>query len=279
MLLTPDPRLYRCTVVYTTWFEVFSLPPAALDRQSVVPLYYQIQQSILDQIRSGALKAGQPVPSEQELAQRMGVSRMTARQALKSLCNMGVAYSQRGKGTFVSNSKLEKDFRQVLSFSEEISARGSHPRSKVLSFRRDRPDSQVAEALHTSESEEVVILRRVRLADSLPLCVECTHVPVRLCPDLEKVFEPGGSLYQTLLERYGMEIEFADEVAEASVATAEEARLLRIRKEAPVFRFVRTAFLKGGQPVEFVRSVYRGDRCKIVTRLSRQLKIAGEKKT
>lgn len=248
------------------------MPPATLDRQSVVPLYYQIQQSILEQIRSGSLKAGQPVPSEQELAQRMGVSRMTARQALKSLCSMGVAYSQRGKGTFVSNSKLEKDFRQVLSFSEELSARGSHPRSKVLIFKRDRPDSQVAEALRIAEQEPVFVLRRVRLADSVPLCLECTHVPVRLCPELERVFEPAGSLYKTLLERYGMEIEFADEVAEASVASAEEARLLRIRKRAPVFRFVRTAFLKDGQPVEFVRSVYRGDRCKIVTRLSRQLK-------
>lgn len=249
------------------------MPPATLDRQSVVPLYYQIQQSILDQIRSGALKAGQPVPSEQELAQRMGVSRMTARQALKSLCNMGVAYSQRGKGTFVSNSKLEKDFRQVLSFSEEMSARGSHPRSKVLSFKQDRPDSQVAEALHSAKSEEVFILRRVRLADSVPLCVECTHVPARLCPDLQKVFAPGESLYKTLLDRYGIEIEYADEVAEASVATAEEARLLRIRKKAPVFRFVRTAYLKNGEPIEFVRSVYRGDRCKISTRLSRQLKV------
>jgi GntR family transcriptional regulator len=252
------------------------VPPAVLDRQSVVPLYYQIQQSILDQIRSGALKTGQPVPSEQELAQRLGVSRMTARQALKSLCNMGVAYSQRGKGTFVSNSKLEKDFRQVLSFSEEMSARGSHPRSKVLVFKRARPDSQVADALRMTEDDEVFVLRRARLADSVPLCVECTHVPVRLCPGLENAFEPGGSLYKTLLERYGMEIEFADEVAEASVATAEEARLLRIRKKAPVFRFVRTAFLKGGQPIEFVRSVYRGDRCKIVTRLSRQLNVGGE---
>jgi DNA-binding GntR family transcriptional regulator len=98
---------------------------------------------------------------------------------------------------------------------------------------------------------------------------------VRLCPGLQEVFQPGESLYKTLLDRYGMEIEFADEVAEASVAAADEARLLRIRKKAPVFRFVRTAFLKGGEPIEFVRSVYRGDRCKIVTRLSRQLKVAG----
>jgi GntR family transcriptional regulator len=83
--------------------------PAFLDRYSGVPLYYQIQQHLLEQIRSGSWKAGQPVPSEQEIAQLTGVSRMTARQALKSLCNLGLTYSQRGKGTFVSRIKTGKE--------------------------------------------------------------------------------------------------------------------------------------------------------------------------
>lgn len=250
--------------------------PAVLDRHSVVPLYYQIQQRLLDQIRSGALKAGQPVPSEQEISSRLRVSRMTARQALKSLCSLGVAYSQRGKGTFVSRFKLEKNFRQVLSFSEEMRARGSRPRSRVLEFRRIQPDSQVVQALRGTAAEQVFLLRRVRLADSAPLCIESTHVPVRLCPDLEASFDPRESLYQFLGERSGIRIDFADEIAEASLATAAEGRLLRIRKNAPVFRFTRTAYLHNGEPVEFVRSVYRGDRCKIVTRLSRQPQLGVE---
>src|SRR3977135_843998 len=96
-----------------------------LDRQSVVPLYYQIQQSLLGQIRAGELVAGAPMPSEQEIATRLGVSRMTARQALKSLCSLGVAYSQRGKGTFVSVGKLEKNIRAVLSFTDDMAACGA----------------------------------------------------------------------------------------------------------------------------------------------------------
>ena len=79
-----------------------------LDRESVVPLYYQIHQQLLQQIRLGRFKPGRPLPSEQVISRRLRVSRMTARQALKSLCSQGVAYSQRGKGTFVSESKLEK---------------------------------------------------------------------------------------------------------------------------------------------------------------------------
>jgi len=272
--LTPSPYIYICSVVYTSGCGV---SPEILDRHSFVPLCYQIQQRFLEQIRSGVLKAGQPLPSELEIAAQMRVSRMTARHALKALCGLGVAYSERGRGTFVSRIKLEKDFRQVLSFSEEMGLRGSRPRSVVLTFKKTPPDSQVSEALHLSPRDEVFLLRRVRLADSVPLCIECTHLPVRLCPDLEKTLDPGSSLYRALREHYGIQIEIADEVAEASLASAAEARLLRIRRKAPVFRFTRTAYFRSGEPVEFVKSVYRGDRCRVVNRLLRQPRLAGER--
>ncbi|PYU51405.1 MAG: phosphonate metabolism transcriptional regulator PhnF [Acidobacteria bacterium] len=242
-----------------------------LDRQSVVPLYYQIQQGLSEQIRSGELKPGALMPSEQEIAARLGVSRMTARQALKSLCSRGLAFSQRGRGTFVSRMKLEKNFRQLLSFSEEMKDRGSQPRSRVLAFRKIHPGEDVVEALHLNPAEEVILLRRVRMADSAPLCVEATHLPARLCPDLLENFEPSGSLYRALAEQYGLQVHMADEVAEASIATEAEAKLLRVREKSPVFRFMRTAYLHNGQPIEFVKSIYRGDRCRVVNRLTRQL--------
>ncbi len=244
-----------------------------LDRQSVLPLYYQIQQGLSKQIRTGKLKPGELMPSEQEISARLGVSRMTARQALKSLCGRGLAYSQRGKGTFVSRMKLEKNFRQLLSFSEEMKDRGSLPTSKVLAFERLHPEGDVMEALHLSPSEDVIFLRRVRMADSAPLCIEATHLPARLCPALLETFEPSGSLYRALAEQYGLQVHMADEVAEASVATAAEAKLLRVRAKSPVFRFTRTAYLHNGQPIEFVKSTYRGDRCKVVNRLTRQHEI------
>jgi len=96
-------------------------------------------------------------------------------------------------------------------------------------------------------------------------------------PSVAETIQAKTSLYQCLHEHYGLQIDFADEVAEASLASPEEARLLRIKKKAPVFRFTRTAYLRSGKPVEFVRSVYRGDRCKVVNRLSRRVEFAGEK--
>jgi len=240
-----------------------------LDRHSVVPLYFQIQQHLLQDIRSGKLPAGKPLPSEEAISKRLRVSRMTARQALKSLCSLGVAYSQRGKGTFVSEIKLEKNFRQVQSFTQEMEAHGSRPHSKLISSEvvAVPAGEEAAEALHLAPEEEVIRIRRVRVADAVPMGVETTCLPRALCPDLLDKFDPRLSLYRTLAQVYAIHIVQADEVVEAGLADSEEARLLRIPKRSPVFLFTRTAYIKGGKAVEYVKSTFRGDRYKITNRL------------
>lgn len=239
----------------------------ALDRQSVVPLYYQIRQFLLEQIRSEKLRPGEAVPSEQVISAQFGVSRMTVRQALKSLADLGVIYSQRGKGTFVAANKLEKSFRQVLSFTEEMGARGSRASSKLLRFEVEPADETVASALQVPVGTQVISLRRLRLADAEPMGIEWSRIPQSLCPDLRETFQPKGSLYQTLSQHYGIKVAVTDEVAEAGVATAEQSRLLQIPKRAPVLLFSRISYIESGKIVEFVTSVYRGDRYKIVNRL------------
>lgn len=238
-------------------------------RNGVLPLYYQIQQQLFERIRLGELKAGDPIPSEQEIATRLGVSRMTARLAIKSLCELGIVYSEQGKGSFVSGLKLEKNFRQVLSFTEEMGLSGRRARSRVLSFEVMPAKGEAAEALGLQRQENVFRLRRLRIADSVPMGVECSHIPARLCPDLKESFDGRGSLYEILSERYGIQMTIADEIVEAGLAEEEEARLLRIKQGSAVFFFTRTSYLQQGQPVEYVRSTYRGDRYRIVSRLMR----------
>lgn len=241
----------------------------ALDRTSVLPLYYQIQQRLMDQIHAGVLKGGQPVPSEQEIADRLGVSRMTARHALKALCEIGITYTQQGKGTFVSTRKLEKDIRQVLSFTEEMSERGLQPSSKVLCFEAVPAANEIAATLQIVPGEPLIKLHRIRFADSCPMGIECSYILQRLCPDLLTVFNPSASLYQVLSERYGVQMTMADEVVEAALARTPEARMLQIPRNGPVFIFTRVSCVQSGQPVEYVKSTYRADRYKITHRLAR----------
>jgi GntR family transcriptional regulator, N-acetylglucosamine utilization regulator len=243
--------------------------PSPLHRRNGIPLYHQIQQRLLAQIQSGAFGPDEPMPSIQKIANRMGVSQMTVRQAVKSLCELGVIYSKQGKGTYISRIKIEKDFRQVLSFTEEMRARGATPRSQLISFRIQLPSQETKEALDLGPGDKVFRLRRVRYADSVPMGIESSCLPVSLCPDLLESFDPETSLYQKLAEDYGIHLMVTNEVIEVGKASAEEERLLQIAPKSPVFLFTRISFLENGKPVEHVKSVYRGDRYKIVNRLLR----------
>jgi GntR family transcriptional regulator len=243
--------------------------PTPLDRRSGIPLYHQIQRRLLDQIQSGELKPGEPLPSIQQIATRMGVSQMTVRQAVGALCELGVIYSRQGKGTFISGIKLERDFRQVLSFSEETQARGATPSSKVLSFRIQAPIQEVKEALALSDGERVFNLHRVRCGNSIPMGIESSCLPVQLCPGLMETFDATTSLYDELAHQYGIQLMVTDEVVEVGKASAEDARLLQIAPQSPIFLFTRVSYLENGTPVEHVKSVYRGDKYKIVNRLMR----------
>ena len=240
-----------------------------LERSSGVPLYYQIQQRLIRQIHSGAFKPGQPIPSLQEIAARLGVSQMTARQAIRALCDLGLMYSRQGKGTFVSGIKHERSFRHVLSFTEEMKARGSMPGSRVLSFRIQSGNREVTTALGLSSAQRVFRLRRIRLSDGLPIGIECSCLPQQICPDLLTTFDPAGSLYQELEEHYGIRMEVTDEIVEVGKATADEVRLLKVSPGSAVFLFTRTSYGENGKPIEYVKSTYRGDRYRIVQRLTR----------
>lgn len=249
--------------------------PVILDRTSAVPLYFQIYQHLLDQIHSGALQPGQPIPSEPELANSLGISRMTARQAVKALCDAGATYSKRGLGTFVSGSKLVKTSTELLSFTQETKAGGGKPSSQVLAFDDVRADAEIAAALHLEPNAKVFRVKRVRIADSVPMSIEESFLPAKLCPSLLEAFDPRTSLYQVLSQSYGIRMTAADEVAEAALAHAEEGRLLQIKKGSPVFVLTRVSYAESSQPVEFVRSIYRGDRWKLVSRLTANRKAGG----
>ena len=167
----------------------------------------------------------------------------------------------------VSPFKVVKSFRQILSFSEEMEARGSRPGSRVLSFETVSPPPAVAAALRLAGGEQVIRLRRVRLADSLPMGVESAFLWARLFPDLPRRFDPGTSLYRALADEYGLRIAHVDEIVEVEMATSEQAQLLQIGEGTPIFVLCRTSYIHSGQPVEYVESFYRGDRYKIAHRL------------
>ncbi len=240
-----------------------------LNKNSFTPLYHQIEQGLRKQIEQGDLVPGQAI-SERELSENLGVSRMTARQALRALRDEGLIYTERGRGNFVAEPKMNVHTRQLLGFSEDMRRRGLTPSSRVLSMRRFRPEGGVVERLDLADQEEVFEIIRLRLADRVPMAYETCLLPVKLCPNLKKSDIERGSLYQLIEAVYGIRLSQADEVLEASVATKTEAGNLSIKRGTPVLVVQRTVYAEDGTPIEFVRSVYRGDRYQATIQLKRR---------
>lgn len=239
-----------------------------LNKSSFTPLYHQIEQALRRQIEQGELPPGQAI-SERELSEKLKVSRMTARQALHALREEGLIYTERGRGTFVAEQKMTVHTRQLLGFTEDMRRRGLTADSKVLSFRRFKPES-AAEKLRLEDGEEAFEIVRLRLADRVPMAIETCLLPVERCPELKRADVERGSLYQILEQSYGVRLGHADEVLEAACATAEEARLLSIKPRSPVLVVTRTVFATDDSIIEAVRSVYRGDRYQATIQLKRR---------
>jgi len=235
-----------------------------LDKTSFTPMYFQIQTQLLKWIKEGQLRAGDALPSEEELSRACGVSRMTARHALQSLKSQGFASRHKGQGTFVSQPKVEKDITHLCGFTAEMRALGLEPSSRILNAETVPASAEVASRLRVEVASPVFQLRRLRLADGLPVAVESVWLSQEQFPGISKLDFATLSLYRTLRERYGIRVSRADEILEARSASRQEAELLEVPRRSSVLVISRTLWSIDGKPVETAHSVYRGDRYRAV---------------
>jgi len=227
--------------------------------QAPLPMYYRIEQGILEQIQSGFLRPGEQLPTEAELAERHNVSRITAKRALDDLVHQGMAYRQQGKGTFVASQRI-REISGFGSFSVDIQSRGLTPSSQVLLFKEIYPDQDIRERLHLDEGKRAFLLKRLRLADGDPVAVETAYLPCTLCPGILEEDMAGQSLFTVLQARYGISPTWADAEIESRSASKHEAELLKMKAGKPVLEARRTTFTTNYDVIECVDSVYRGDR-------------------
>lgn len=224
------------------------------------PLYLQIATRLKDDIQSGRLKAGEKIASERTLADDMGVSRMTARQALRHLVNTGLLEARIGQGTFVGSNVIDQKLHSLTGFTEEMSSRGRQTSSIVVLSETRRADPQCAAALKLPQNAFVQRLVRVRLVDGAPVARETTDIRADRTPGLLDLADFGSqSLYEMLRSHFGLLPTSAEQTLAASVASSEIARSLGLTEGAAVLKLTRLTFDQHGQPLEYVRSVYRGD--------------------
>jgi GntR family transcriptional regulator len=239
---------------------------AAVSAQPRVTKQSETRRQVLDLIER--LGVGAAIPSERQLSADLGVSRLTVRAALDELAREGHLVRRRGSGTFVQQPKIAQELT-MTSFSEDMRRRGMVPGSRTLSIANELAGARLGRALQVSPGEKILVIKRLRLADGETMAIETLHLPERLVPGLEPRDLDNGSFYDLLSSRYGIVIAEGTQAIEPTVTNEEESAALGVPLHSPAFLFERTSRDAEGRTLEFVQSVYRGDRYRIVTELSR----------
>jgi GntR family transcriptional regulator len=225
-----------------------------------------VRTHLLDLIEQAG--PGTALPPERDLALQLGVSRPTVRAAIEDLTRIGLLVRQQGRGTFTSPRKITQELAGRGATAFGVPPAEGDWTSKVLTFRVAPAGAPRATRLKVSPAEPVLRVVRLRLVDDEPMAIERIDLPAHLVPDLTPADMERGNFYRLLRERYEVVVSDAVQSIEPTVTNPDQADLLDVPVYAPVLLIERTTRDADGQIVEFARSIYRGDRYRIISKLS-----------
>lgn len=222
------------------------------------PAYIRAQDAVLTLVRAEGLQPGARVPSERTLAMQLGLSRMTVRQGVENLVRAGVLERDGNSGTRVADVSVVRvmDSRRAFSMSQMVRSSGARPGGQLLMFASDAADRDIAAQLNLEAGATVVKMRRLRLADDLPFCIESSCIPAALVPGLvAEDLAHNASLYSVLRDRYGLVPTDRDSQISVAPIAAEDARLLGVAEGLNVLMYRSVVRDETGRLIESVISV------------------------
>jgi len=228
-----------------------------VDRNSPVPLYFQVAQHLERMIESGDLAAGTRLENEIDLAGRLSLSRPTMRRAIGYLVDRGLLVRKRGVGTQVMQAKVRRQV-ELTSLYDDLDKTGRTPGTRVLSFAVEPVPDTVAHELGVAEGTAVYVFERLRYAEAEPLALMHNYVPANLLKLSAEDLEAQG-LYN-LFRANGINLRIAKQSIGAQASTAAQARTLGETKGAPVLTMVRAAYDDQDRAVEYGSHIYRASR-------------------
>jgi GntR family transcriptional regulator len=237
-----------------------------LNPDSLVPLYHQLKEQILQKIEAQEWLEGDLIPSENDLLRIFGVSRATVRRTMEILVNEGFLLKKRGKGTFVRKSKYEQKLPTLTSYTEDMV--GKDATKRVITAEYIQPPPKIRRILKLREHEKVLYLKRLMILDKIPLGVLNEYIVGRYSLGLDEDYSQ--SLYK-IFEKYGIPPKEADQTIEASISTEEELPLMKLKKQIPTLVIKRIVYDARGDIIEYVRGVYHGSRYRYQLKLHRDI--------
>ncbi len=234
-----------------------------INRKDKAPLYDLIEQNLRELILHDQLHNGEAVPSEWELADLYGVSRLTVRNALDNLTRQGWLIRRHGVGTFVAHPNITEIAPSKLSFTEQMRSIGRKPISQLISLRVVLAEAEIAARLKLEPGEPVVEIVRLRLADGEPILLETSCLSYKRFPLLENATElTTNSLYEWLVTNYQTSVAVMDQTLEPVLLNEAQASLLQAQPGTPAMLSKVLAYTSGAEPIEYSWSVTRGDQCR-----------------
>ena len=225
-----------------------------------LPLYAQLKGTLIDAIACGDLKPGDQLPSQRALGETYGMSHMTVRRAISELINEGVIYAIPGKGIYVAANKQDAEAGPLVGFTEDMARRGMMASSQVLAAEIVGASTLLAQVLNVPVCTPLIYLYRLRLADGEPMALQTGYLPHTLCPGLLEHDLEHNSLFAVLRNVYGLHLTGSTTAVEAALTDKEQAALLGLPFPSALLITEQITYLDTSQPIEFVRTAYRGDR-------------------
>lgn len=257
--------LYHCAVndiiqvEYTLFTTMQSRNPSI-----TIPLYVQIAEELISRIESGHLPPGTRLAPERELSAELNVNRMTLRRALQVLESQGLIIRRHGVGTFIAESKIDRQVESIFRFSSGMQKRGFTPGTKLIMVEVIAAEEKLARDLALASGERVYDILRLRSINQEPVMIESYKIPVARFPALDHFDLEQRSIYEIIESEYGARIARSRQSFEPITATEFEADLLNIAAGDPLMLENRISYDAGNQPIEIGKDRYRGDRFRFV---------------
>lgn len=231
----------------------------SLDRGSKVPLHQQLYEILRSQLEKDQYASGEKFFNEADLIETFDISRNTARQVLNRLSDEGYILRERGRGTTVAKPTLQQSLEKIVSFTDEMHRRGMQPDTKVISQETVKPSEKQLQGLRVTLETDLVCIKRLRLGDGLPICVEESYLVKEYFPNLADFDYAVYPLKKAIETMLNSRLDFAQQKIKAIGASKEIAKLLEIETHAPLLYIERITYTSN-IPVEFLKVYYRGDR-------------------
>ncbi len=233
---------------------VINIQEKHLFSKNGIPLYYQLKEYLLQEIQTH-YQAGDLLPSESEIEQKYGVSRITVRKAIEELSREGIVVKKQGKGTFVMEKKILYDANIIGSLTQRLEQQGHQLQTHSIEYISITDAHHVKALLHC---DTLLCIKRLRLLDGIPFALMLNYIDPARVPNLQEKFNKG-SLYTLYKEEYGITFYHAEETVEAKAATKEQANKLKIPVNAPLLCLQRLSYDKKNTPIEYSDIVIKAD--------------------